>query len=102
MLSVSIAIIHAIMLNVVASKSTICFYANWAQYRKDEGRFMPADIDVSLCSHITYAHLKIDLETHKLVQRQKNDHSLLADLVAWKKVKPSLKIIISVGKIFFR
>jgi len=85
--------------SMIATKSSVCFYANWAQFRKGNARFLPKDIDVNLCSHITYAHLKINLVTHRLVQRQKNDHLLLDDLVSLKKIKPSLKIIISVGKV---
>ncbi|XP_066933742.1 chitinase-3-like protein 1 [Clytia hemisphaerica] len=81
----------------VSPNKTICFYANWAQYRKNEGRFLPENIDPSLCTHITYAHLKVDLNTHALVQRQPNDDLLLAQIVALKEVNPELKVIISVG-----
>ena len=82
----------------VSPNKTICFYANWAQYRKNEGKFLPEDIDPTLCTHITYAHLKVDLDTHELVQRQQNDHLLLARIVALKQINPELKVIISVGK----
>ena len=81
-----------------ALPKVVCFYANWAQFRRGLGRFLPGDIDPTLCTHITYAHLKIDLATHELVQRQKNDHILLAGLNELKKINPSLKVIISVGK----
>ena len=76
----------------------ICFFANWAQYRRGLGRFHPGDIEPSLCTHITYAHLMVDLETHRLVQRQGNDHILLAGINALKRTNPALKVIISVGK----
>ena len=76
----------------------ICFFANWAQYRRGAGRFLPGYIEPSLCTHITYAHLMVDLETHRLVQRQRNDHILLAGINALKKSNPALKVIISVGK----
>ncbi|XP_066933754.1 chitotriosidase-1-like [Clytia hemisphaerica] len=80
-----------------SNKRIICFYANWAQYRKGRGRFLPHQIPADLCTHITYAHLQVDLTTHELVKRQRNDEFLLKELVKLKKKNPALKIIISVG-----
>ena len=105
-----VIVIPSIILNFMAScdaattptstapKKAICFFANWAQYRRGAGRFLPGHIEPHLCTHITYAHLMVDLVTHRLVQRQKNDHILLAGINALKKINPALKVIISVGK----
>ena len=83
------------------SPKVICFYANWAQFRPGIGRFLPQSIDPKLCTHVTYAHLKIDLSSHRLAQRQKNDHILLAQINDLKKINPLLKVIISVGEYYF-
>ena len=40
-------------------KFVICFYTSWAQYRDGDGRIQAKDIDPRLCTHITYAHLKV-------------------------------------------
>jgi chitinase len=38
----------------------LCYYTNWSQYRPEEGRFVPENIDVTLCTHLIYAFAKID------------------------------------------
>ena len=37
----------------------VCYYSNWSQYRPDEGKFFPEDLDPSLCTHIIYAYAKV-------------------------------------------
>ena len=36
-----------------------CYYANWPQYRPGDGKYMPEDIDATLCTHIFYAFAKM-------------------------------------------
>ena len=33
----------------------VCYYTNWSQYRPGDGKFLPEDVDPSLCSHVIYA-----------------------------------------------
>jgi len=86
-----------VFIEIETSKQKICFYTNWSQFRKGPAKFLPEDIDPFLCTHISYAHLQIDIHSHKLIQRQKNDHLLLGRIVALKKLNPGLKVIVSVG-----
>ena len=37
----------------------VCYYSNWGQYRPDEGKFFPEDLNPSLCTHIIYAYAKV-------------------------------------------
>ena len=32
----------------------VCYYINQAPYRQNEGRFVPEDLDPSLCTHMIY------------------------------------------------
>ena len=83
---------------VEATKMSICYYRNWAQYRQSKARFLPEDIDATLCSVINYAHMQVSIDTHKLEGRQRNDVAMLKRLNLLKKKNPSLKVFVSVGK----
>ena len=37
----------------------VCYYSNWGQYRPDEGKFFPEDLNPSLCTHIIFAYAKV-------------------------------------------
>ena len=37
----------------------VCYYTNWSQYRPNEGKFLPEDLDTSLCTHMIYAYAKV-------------------------------------------
>ncbi len=46
----------------------VCFVTNWAFNRKDDGKFVPENIDTDLCSHIIYAYASLDPETLKMIE----------------------------------
>ncbi|CAH1396474.1 unnamed protein product [Nezara viridula] len=40
----------------------VCYFTNWAWYRQGKGKYLPEDIDTSLCTHIIYAFAVLDSE----------------------------------------
>ena len=38
-------------------------FTNWATYRFDEGKFLPEDIDIQLCTHIVYGFAVLNPQT---------------------------------------
>ncbi|KAI9586702.1 probable chitinase 10 [Glossina fuscipes] len=47
----------------------VCYFTNWAWYRRGMGRYTPDDIDTNLCTHIVYGFAVLDyselvLRTH--------------------------------------
>lgn len=40
-----------------------CFYASWAFYRDDKGKFVPENMDSKLCTHNVYSFATLDPQT---------------------------------------
>lgn len=38
----------------------VCYFTNWSWFRKDNGKFLPENIDPNLCTHIVYAFTVLD------------------------------------------
>ncbi|XP_041379020.1 chitotriosidase-1-like, partial [Gigantopelta aegis] len=78
----------------------VCYYANWAQYRPSVMRFIPSNINPTLCTHIMYAFAKILPDTNSLGTTENNDDGLggnykkVTDL---KTTAPGLKVLLAVG-----
>jgi chitinase len=52
----------------------VCYFTNWSQYRPGAAKFLPENIDPSLCSHIMYAFAK--LTNNQLTTIEWNDEDL--------------------------
>ncbi|KAH8339656.1 hypothetical protein KR067_012162, partial [Drosophila pandora] len=46
--------------NLNLSPMVLCYMSNWAFYRKDDGHFVPENIDKKLCSTIIYSFASLD------------------------------------------
>lgn len=86
---------HAI--NEGSDKVLVCYFTNWAQYRPGPGRFVPGDIDPSLCTHINYAFSKIDLSSFKVLPYEWDDVQFYNQINRLKEQYPKLKTLLSVG-----
>lgn len=40
----------------------VCYFTNWAWYRRGIGKYVPEDIDPDLCTHIVYGFAVLDYE----------------------------------------
>ena len=50
-----------------------CYFTNWSQHRKDEGKFLPKHIDPHLCTHAYFAFANIDVDKMRLAPFENND-----------------------------
>jgi len=84
-----------------SSYKRVCYYTNWAQYRRDPMKYKPPHIDPSLCSHIIYAFAT--QTGNQLKPYEWNDDSeewmvgMYEQTMQHKLTHPDLKILLAVG-----
>uniref|UniRef100_A0A672JB64 Acidic mammalian chitinase n=1 Tax=Salarias fasciatus TaxID=181472 RepID=A0A672JB64_SALFA len=78
------------------AESLMCYFTNWAQYRKDKGKFLTSDVDPHLCTHIIFAFGGID-STNRLTTTGHNDFQLYKSINGLKQQNPNLKTLLAVG-----
>jgi len=44
-------------------RKVICYYTNWSVYRNGNSKFLPSDIDPTLCTHIQYSFAVLNSNT---------------------------------------
>jgi len=76
----------------------VCYFTNWAWYRPSDGKYMPEDIDPSLCSHIVYGFAVLDYSN--LVIKPHDswadiDSAFYSKVTSLKKL--GIKILIAIG-----
>ncbi|KAH0619003.1 hypothetical protein JD844_018602 [Phrynosoma platyrhinos] len=73
----------------------VCYITNWAQYRPEPAKFLPANTDPKLCTHVTYAFAII--KDNKIATFEWNDETLYAETNALKQRNPALVTLLAVG-----
>jgi len=76
----------------------VCYYSNWSQYRPNDGRFTPPNIDPTLCTHVIFSFA--DMQGNRLVPYEWNDDGaggLYQQLNNLKTQHPSLRTLLAVG-----
>jgi chitinase len=84
------------------SLKLVCYMTNWAQYRPNNTKFTPNDIDPFLCTHVIYAFAAINTTNFEIKSVEWNDETaekkgLYEQLNDLKIVNPSLKTLLAVG-----
>ena len=76
-----------------------CYYGTWANYRNGAGRFVPSNIDASLCTHISYAFFGITDggEFRVLDSWLDVDLGNMRKTMDLKKTNGNLKVLAAVG-----
>jgi len=77
-------------------KKVVCYFTNWAWYRPGDGKFMPKDIDASLCTHVMYAFATLSNNKIKPYDSWADlDNKFYEQVVALK--SQGKKVFISIG-----
>ncbi|KAJ8016748.1 hypothetical protein DPEC_G00010580 [Dallia pectoralis] len=83
-------------LQMVSSTKLVCYFTNWSQYRPGTGRFLPANVDPKLCTHLIYAFSIINHD-NELATYEWNDEVLYKSFNGLKDKNPALKTLLGVG-----
>ena len=79
----------------------ICYFSNWAGLRSGDGKFLPENVDASLCSHVVYAFAKLDEASLSLAPsgpRSDLDEKFYQRLVeVVRRTNPSARVLLSLG-----
>ncbi|EEC03740.1 hypothetical protein IscW_ISCW002923, partial [Ixodes scapularis] len=79
----------------------VCYFTSWAFYRVEEGKFLPENVDPSLCTHINYAFAFLDSTSLKIVASDPwadLDNQFYKELnAAFKLQKPALLLTIAMS-----
>ncbi|ELT96384.1 hypothetical protein CAPTEDRAFT_147492, partial [Capitella teleta] len=77
-----------------------CYYTNWSQYRPGTGKFIPSNIDVSLCDDLIYAFAFLsESRPCTLTPIEWNDDGSngYEQFTSLKMLKPGLRTLLAVG-----
>ncbi|XP_046534128.1 chitotriosidase-1 isoform X1 [Equus quagga] len=73
----------------------VCYFTSWAQYRQGPARFLPKDVNPSLCTHLIYAFA--GMNNHQLSSIEWNDETLYKEFNGLRKMNPQLKTLLAIG-----
>lgn len=76
----------------------VCYFTNWAWYRPGEGKFLPEDIDESLCTHVVYGFAVLDGATLTIKSHDSwadIDNNFYSRVTALR--KKGIRVLIGIG-----
>nr|CAH7766311.1 unnamed protein product [Callosobruchus chinensis] len=79
----------------VRAPQVFCYVTSWSRKRPGAGRFMPEDVDPTLCTHVVYAFAT--LKEHKLAEANDKDPDMYDRLIALREKNPQLKVLLAIG-----
>ncbi|XP_030623567.1 acidic mammalian chitinase-like [Chanos chanos] len=79
-----------------SASELVCYFTNWSQYRPGTGKFLPANVDPYLCTHLIYAFSVINY-ANELTTYEWNDETLYQSFNGLKDRNPKLKTLLAVG-----
>ncbi|KAJ3656743.1 hypothetical protein Zmor_015793 [Zophobas morio] len=76
-----------------ATDKVICYYKSWTR----EDVFAPDDIDISICTHVNFAFLRLNEDGNFRFDSGGGDESVLEKFGVLKSKNPDVKLLITVG-----
>lgn len=75
-----------------------CYFTNWSWYRQGIGKFLPSNINVTLCTHVYYAFAKLDQTTLTIAPADPwaDIDNKFYELIA-KLKNQGIKVLLSIG-----
>ncbi|TRY79747.1 hypothetical protein TCAL_01968 [Tigriopus californicus] len=78
----------------------VCYFTNWAWYRRGVGKYRPEDIDPELCTHIVYGFAVLDY-SNKIIKTHDSwadiDNKFYEKVVGLKQKNKNLKVTLAIG-----
>ncbi|WAR21135.1 CHIT1-like protein, partial [Mya arenaria] len=75
----------------------VCYYSSWSSDRHGKARFLPEDIDPTLCTHLVYAFANIDTNFQLTMTNSYADEEMCASFNGLKARNPEVKTLLAVG-----
>lgn len=76
----------------VRPPQVFCYLTSWSRKRPGAGKFLPEDVNPSLCTHLIYAFAT--LKDYKLTEADDKDPDLYDRVIALREKNPDLKVSI--------
>ncbi|CAL8341064.1 unnamed protein product [Lota lota] len=85
-----------VLCQIATADQMVCYFTNWSQYRPNQGKYLPQDVDPFLCTTLIYAFAMIN-SNHELITYEWNDDVLYKAFNGLKEKNPHLKTLLAVG-----
>uniref|UniRef100_A0A1B0D7M5 Chitinase n=1 Tax=Phlebotomus papatasi TaxID=29031 RepID=A0A1B0D7M5_PHLPP len=76
-------------------QKVLCYFTNWAFYRKNDGKFFPELIEPSLCSYVIYTFATLDID--KLTMKEFDPWADLENDLYRRTTKLDVPVLLAIG-----